>query len=503
MELGPDVLALLTRLQGLDPTVLDGLLRDPPPGSARAPTGGDPAPLARSPPLGAPIDIFTPPRTLLEKFGPSTADPLLAHYSVLLPPFEIVFPGQETSRYAELLSLPVVERPVILVGVMRNNAPELVPLWGVAQHLDPLYARTSNHEARVLFCRDVVQGNLPASIRFDCDWLVTENLELIQEELFETKLASSPAGADSIPESATDEVDDLYVAQAVVLPSCLVPDLLRLPRNPVAAWRLLRSRASELGMLAHCTGLWRLLRALASTNHREDACVALDLVDGDAYFVEGRRALLEMILPALAPPPPVPALPPAQGGDAVGTATLAAAIEAATRPAAQKITTVEEKWPHLFGRLLLLTGVPSVDALHVFWHDYANQKKAQRWAHVQSAVSAMAQTLGLETPTIVAKTVEVLDSLVFAGASEDSLSEGLTIWQFPALAPADTDSVNETLRSWEGLLTGGMAMSLSDVKEILRVGKVGAPKSWLHACAPSLNTGRWSWPPSWGQATRP
>jgi hypothetical protein len=26
-------------------------------------------------------------------------------------------------------------------------------------------------------------------------------------------------------------------------------------------------------------------------------------------------------------------------------------------------------------------------------------------------------------------------------------------------------------------------MSLADVKEVLRVGKVGAPHSWLHACA--------------------
>jgi hypothetical protein len=123
-----------------------------------------------------------------------------------------------------------------------------------------------------------------------------------------------------------------------------------------------------------------------------------------------------------------------------------------------------------------------VGKLHKFWHDYADQKKAQHWAYVQSAAAAMANALGLETPTVVAKTIGVLDSLVLAGASEDSLSEGLTIRQFPALAPADTDSVNESLRSWEGLLTGNMAMSLSDVKEILRVGKVGAPKSWLHTC---------------------
>jgi hypothetical protein len=123
-----------------------------------------------------------------------------------------------------------------------------------------------------------------------------------------------------------------------------------------------------------------------------------------------------------------------------------------------------------------------VGKLHKFWHDYADHKTAPRGAYVQSAAEAMANALGLETPTVVAKTIEVLDSLVLVGASENSLSEGITIWQFPALAPADTDSVNESLRSWEGLLTGNMAMSLSDVKEILRVGKVGAPKSWLHTC---------------------
>jgi hypothetical protein len=75
------------------------------------------------------------------------------------------------------------------------------------------------------------------------------------------------------------------------------------------------------------------------------------------------------------------------------------------------------------------------------------------------------------------------DSYMPTGASDDSLSEGLTIWQFPALASADTDSINESLRSWEGLPTGNTAMSLADVKEVLRVGKVGAPKSWLQACA--------------------
>lgn len=92
-------------------------------------------------------------------------------------------------------------------------------------------------------------------------------------------------------------------------------------------------------------------------------------------------------------------------------------------------------------------------------------------------------SLGLEAPTIVAKTVEVLDSLVLTGASKDSLSKGLTIWQFPALAPEDTDSLNKNLRSWEGLLTGNTVMLLADAKEILQVRKVLAPKSWLHACA--------------------
>jgi hypothetical protein len=176
-------------------------------------------------------------------------------------------------------------------------------------------------------------------------------------------------------------------------------------------------------------------------------------MDGDAHFIDARRSTLESILPGLAAAPlaPISAAPPP--GDAGGTATLAAAIEAATRPASQKVVLIEERWPHSYRRLLLLAGVASVAELHDFWHEYANQKKAQRWAYVQSATAAMAEDLCLEAPTIVAKTVEVLDSLVFAGASEDSLNEGLTIWQFPALAPADTDLVNESLRSWEGLLS--------------------------------------------------
>jgi hypothetical protein len=82
----------------------------------------------------------------------------------------------------------------------------------------------------------------------------------------------------------------------------------------------------------------------------------------------------------------------------------------------------------------------------------ANQKKTQRWAYMQSAALAMSGSLGLESPTVMAKMIGVLDPLVLAGASEDSLKEGLTIWQFPALTPADTDSINENLRSWKVLL---------------------------------------------------
>jgi hypothetical protein len=150
-----------------------------------------------------------------------------------------------------------------------------------------------------------VQGNLPASTLFSCDWLVTETLELLDEGIFEERLEASPAGAATIPESDEDEHEDLYVPQAAVIPSCLVPDLLRLPRDPVAAWRLLRLRARELRLLEQCTSLWRLLRSLASTSHCEESCVTLELVDGNAHFVGSRRATLEAILPALAPGPPV------------------------------------------------------------------------------------------------------------------------------------------------------------------------------------------------------
>jgi hypothetical protein len=296
----------------------------------------------------------------------------LPHYRTFLPPFEQVFPGSEATRFADVLTLAEAECPILVVGVMRNNAPKLVPLWGPALHLDPPYSRTSAHEASVLFCQDVVGGNLPASTLFNCDWLMTEGLELLQEDLFLKKLAACPLGADSVLEADTDAGEDLYVAQAMVLPGCLVPDLLVHLRNPVVAWRLLCARATELDLLERCSALWLLLQALASTEHREDSCVGLLLVDGDSHFVSLQRKTLETILPALAAAPPAPAVP-VPTANATGTASLAATIEAPTRPAAQKIMRVEEKWPNSYGRLLLLVGVPLVEDLHLFWHEYANQ----------------------------------------------------------------------------------------------------------------------------------
>jgi hypothetical protein len=77
-----------------------------------------------------------------------------------------------------------------------------------------------------------------------------------------------------------------------------VAELLRCPRNPVAVWRLLRARAAELGLIECYFSLWLLLRALASSQHREDSCVRYPLMDRNAHFVSSRRSTLENILPA-------------------------------------------------------------------------------------------------------------------------------------------------------------------------------------------------------------
>jgi hypothetical protein len=152
-----------------------------------------------------------------------------------MPPFERVRSGNQMDRFDDVLSFAASERPCLVVGVMRDNVPELVPLWGASKHLDPPYARTYVHDTLVCFCRDVVSGNLPASASFDCEWLVTENLELLRENIFSSRLASCTLGASAIAERDSDDREDLYVAQAALIPGCLLPDWLRLPRNPILA----------------------------------------------------------------------------------------------------------------------------------------------------------------------------------------------------------------------------------------------------------------------------
>jgi hypothetical protein len=66
MELGPGILALVTRLQGMDPIALEALLRNPGRAPAEILAGIAPLPAADLPPR-VPIDVPAPPRTILEK----------------------------------------------------------------------------------------------------------------------------------------------------------------------------------------------------------------------------------------------------------------------------------------------------------------------------------------------------------------------------------------------------------------------------------------------------
>jgi hypothetical protein len=66
----------------------------------------------------------------------------MPHYGTLIPPFARVYLGNEADRLADVLSFTEEERPILVVGVMRDNTPELIPLWGPARHFDPPYACT-------------------------------------------------------------------------------------------------------------------------------------------------------------------------------------------------------------------------------------------------------------------------------------------------------------------------------------------------------------------------
>jgi hypothetical protein len=88
------------------------------------------------------VVVSLPPLTILEKFRPPIADPLMPHYGTLIPPFARVYLGNEADRLADVLSFTEEERPILVVGVMRDNTPELIPLWGPARHFDPPYACT-------------------------------------------------------------------------------------------------------------------------------------------------------------------------------------------------------------------------------------------------------------------------------------------------------------------------------------------------------------------------
>jgi hypothetical protein len=475
-----DVAALVRLLQEADPAALAQLQQRQEPVGVGPPLepilAAVPAPLAPR--------RVTFPTTISDKYGRAESDRLIGHYAAVYAPFQVLGHAgapallQEVSR-----SVPEDERLAFLICTLDpDQGRVMVPLWGPAVHQDPIRARTPRHNKVVGFRRDVVRGELPASVELEASWLYPElAIEVPSLANFEEALAQAPAGDDRITLDLTEDTDDVSVPQMVPLPLCLLPLLLLNPLTPLQAWPLLRAAAREAGILADCSLLWDFLRASASDLEGETLVPPLVLVDGDDAFVMGRRRLLDALLPApLAPtalPPtaaPPRALLPSNGAD-----EIARAISAATRREAP--VGVEDKWPHTYHRLLRLTGRNAVAELPSFWGQFANQKKAHRVNFLRSACAAMADSLELSCPPSTAATVETLESLDLVGGSADSLETGLTIWQFPALAPAESDSLAANMRAWETLLTGGTSVPLAELKQLLKTVKVQAPTRWLHA----------------------
>jgi hypothetical protein len=98
----------------------------------------------------------------------------------------------------------------------------------------------------------------------------------------------------------------------------------------------------------------------------------------------------------------------------------------------------------------------------------------------------MIGSLGLETPTIVAKTVEVLDLLVLAGASKDSLSKGLTVWQFPALACSLRNGLGQREPSLLGRPSNWQYCHVLGGRQGDSPSREGAPPPQV-GCTPALN----------------
>jgi hypothetical protein len=122
------------------------------------------------------------PCSLVRNFKALGVDILLPHYPTFLPPYERVFLGGEEAQLAEILTLAKAERPITLVGIMRNNSPR----WGLCGNLHGIW--TQPMIAHGPMRRPLCFAKMWCMGLLDCDWLLTRALELIMEDAFAAHL---------------------------------------------------------------------------------------------------------------------------------------------------------------------------------------------------------------------------------------------------------------------------------------------------------------------------
>jgi hypothetical protein len=147
-------------------------------------------------------------------------------------------------------------------GVVCNNVPKLTPLWGPASIWNP---HTTVLLHTKLVCSFVKTWLFKAFSRLPLALTATGLSPKIWS--FSRRISLWENWLPALPEPVW-----CPRLPAMTWRTCI------LSRDPVAAWCLLWVRAAELGLVDQCTSLWHLLCALASVMHREDSCVALELV---------------------------------------------------------------------------------------------------------------------------------------------------------------------------------------------------------------------------------
>lgn len=362
------------------------------------------------------------------------------------------------------------ERPCFVICTIAPT-PRFRELHGFNIYPPKLAAPTQYDNNPYVFHGNSFDGNAPPTYDLNSTWLRNKTAYITSITTFEHAIKDNNNALVSTGSSKVEQVRSICL-----LLTELAPILMEHTLSPTAALPSLRAFATKHKILTSMNPFFTWLSTMGQ-NENDKLRVDVFTPEDMGPELNAQRCNIAMALigsgtsPAATSAAPVATIVD-KNADVIKilAATIASALPGSKPATAPK--TLSARWSHQLLSLLHICQVPDEISLMIIWWEGAKCKKAEFRGILTFLLRERAKSPGIPVPYANHQVANKVHNQEFIPTNKFDLTDGISVWDFPKLTPAELALQLEFTCEWTKHLEGRNNPTLAETRGAMKTAKI-------------------------------